>query len=142
MILLKTRFVQVEYHAEVPCIQNTHLCPVLGKDFRASVDKVLELYQKLKKDHRELFWLADTRKFGVMAADDQEWLLKDWNVRAYKAGVRYVGFIVPENIFGELSIKKYNDNVSQQETFETRIFENANNAREWFKSLAAAQVLK
>jgi len=136
MILLKNKYVQVEFWEDVPCIANIHLMPVLGKEFRNSLEQVLDLYKKLKKDHQELFWLADTRKFGVMSADDQEWIAREWNPRVYQAGLRYMAFIVPESTFGEISIKKYKEKVATQaNSFETCMFEDVYKAKEWLKQM-------
>lgn len=95
---------------EVPCLIVAWYGFANSEQFRALMDHGLELYQAEAGRTQPLGWLADTRCLSAIRAADQQWLEADWNRRAYTAGIRHVSFVVPESVFGQMTVNTYSSN--------------------------------
>lgn len=85
-------------------------------------------------------WLADTRKHVIQPDQDTKWVTDEWNSRALKAGIRHIAFVVPENVFGEASVKRYAENTEKKDkgAMVVQMFESIDSAKRWFKELDKA----
>lgn len=99
---------------EVPCLLIRWHGFANSYNLHLLLEKGLELYQHYAPLYPRLGWLSDTRSFGAMLPRDQEWAATDWNPRAYKVGLRELGFLVPDNIFGQIAIQRYEHNTAQR----------------------------
>ncbi|MBJ6142410.1 hypothetical protein [Hymenobacter sp. BT559] len=95
---------------EVPCLVIAWHGFANSEEFRALMDRGLELYRAEAQHTQPLGWLADTRNHSAIRAADQEWLATDWNRRAYLAGIRHVSFVVPDSVFGQITVNTYSAN--------------------------------
>jgi hypothetical protein len=95
---------------EVPCLVIAWHSFANSEEFRALMDRGLELYRAEAQHTQPLGWLADTRNHSAIRAADQEWLATDWNRRAYLAGIRHVSFVVPDSVFGQITVNTYSAN--------------------------------
>ena len=78
----------------------------------------LELYKDEAARTQPLGWLADTRNVQAVKPADQEWMRTDWNIRAQQAGINHVSFVVPESVFGQISVQSYTHNVAEANEYE------------------------
>ncbi|GGG27887.1 hypothetical protein [Hymenobacter glacieicola] len=97
---------------EVPCLLIRWHGFANSRNLRRLLDKGLELYQQHRAQYPTLGWLSDTRQFGAMLPADQHWAATDWNRRAHAAGIRHLGFLGPENVFGQIAIQQYSRNAT------------------------------
>ena len=107
-----------------------------SQQFREMLQVQLEVYRDKKSLHPQFFVIGDTRLQGVIAPKDQEWLHDYWNVEMYKAGLREIAFIVPESIFGTISMKNYTETTQTQEKYSitTPMFTSLESAKEWLET--------
>jgi len=131
MVLLKTKYIQIEYHNDVPCIYNRLLSAMSGKAFRVACEQVLELYRQLKKHHLELYGLMDVGSVATLSPEDQVWLLNEWQPRMYRAGLRNLALVVPGISEGKKSGDQLLDSASQ----EVHVFETTEQAKAWLLSV-------
>ncbi|MVN75159.1 hypothetical protein GO988_02340 [Hymenobacter sp. HMF4947] len=102
---------------EVPCFIVAWYGFANSEQFRALMDHGLELYQAEAQRTQPLGWLADTRSLVAIRTADQQWLEADWNRRAYAAGIRHVTFVVPESVFGQMTVNTYSSNASASDAY-------------------------
>ncbi|MBA4054486.1 MAG: hypothetical protein C0490_07235, partial [Marivirga sp.] len=72
----------------------------------------------------------------VQPDKDTKWVADEWNPRALAGGIHYVAFVLPENVFGGLSIKKYAENSEKKkDEMVIQMFGDVESAKNWFKNL-------
>jgi hypothetical protein len=114
MKLFEEKYGSLEYDSTVPCITATFNGFMSSEQFRAFLNKGLDYLIEKKQLHNKILWLADTRKHVVQPDKDTTWVAESWNPRALKGGIRHVAFVLPENVFGNASVKRYADGNSKQ----------------------------
>ena len=134
MKLFEEKFGTLEYDPTVPCITATFNGFMSSEQFRQFLSTGLDLIIEKKKEHGKILWLADTRKHVVQPDKDTRWVADEWNPRALKEGIRHVAFVLPENVFGGLSVKKYAEN-TEKKTNEmiVQMFGDLDSAKNWFR---------
>jgi hypothetical protein len=136
MKLFEEKYGTLEYDASVPCITATFNGFMNSDQFKSFLNKGLELLIEKKRLHGKILWLADTRKHVVQPEKDTNWVAEDWNPRALKGGIRHVAFVLPENVFGDISVKKYaQKNESQDNKMVVQMFGDMNTAKNWFRNI-------
>jgi hypothetical protein len=136
MKLFEEKYGTLEYDSTVPCITATFNGFMSSEQFRAFLNKGLDYLIEKKQSHDKILWLADTRKHVVQPDKDTSWVAESWNPRALKGGIRHVAFVLPENVFGNASVKRYADgNAKQKDQMEVQMFGDLDAAKKWFKNL-------
>lgn len=137
MKLLEEKYGTLEYDATVPCITASFNGFMSSEQFRAFLNKGLEFLIEKKKSHSKILWLADTSKHVVQPDKDTRWVSDEWSPRALKGGINHVAFVLPENVFGNASVKRYADhnNVKEEGKMAVQMFGDIRSAKEWFKNL-------
>lgn len=140
MILFKEKYGTLEYDESVPCITATFLGFMSSETFRSFLEKGLQSLKEKKQPGKPLLWLADTKKHQVQAADDLKWVAEKWNPRALEIGVNNLAFVLPDNIFGETSVKNFSNIAKERdpEKMHIEMFATVRDAKEWFKKLQVA----
>jgi hypothetical protein len=141
MKLLEEKFGSLEYDATVPAIIARFDGFMSSEQFRDFLNKGLDFLIQKKQNGEHILWLADTSKHVVQPDKDTKWVADDWNPRAIKAGIFHVAFVLPENVFGGMSVKKYVENTDKKgDNMIVQMFGNIDSAKSWFKSLAKVSV--
>jgi len=83
--------------------------------------------------------IADVRQINMIWKEDRKWTIEDWYPRAIKAGFRKRAFIVSENSFGCLAIKKIVESFNT-DSVETRFFKNFHEATLYVSSTSDIKV--
>jgi hypothetical protein len=136
MKLYQEKFGTLEYDAAVPCITATFNGFMSSDQFRSFLNKGLDFLLEKKKIHPNILWLADTSKHVVQPDTDTRWVADEWNPRALAGGIRYVAFVLPENVFGNASVKRYADNNEKKsDKMIVQMFGDIKSAKEWFKKI-------
>jgi hypothetical protein len=136
MKLLEEKYGSLEYDPATPCIIASFNGFMSSEQFRDFLNKGLDLMIEKKKNHKKILWLADTSKHVVQPDQDTKWVADEWNPRAIKAGIHHVAFVLPENVFGNLSVKKYANNSEKKgDAMVVQMFGTVDSAKAWFKNL-------
>jgi hypothetical protein len=136
MKLFEEKYGTLEYDPSVPCITATFNGFMNSEQFRNFLNLGLDHLIEKSKQHQHILWLADTSKHVVQPDKDTKWVADEWNPRAMKAGIRHVAFVLPENVFGNMSVKKYADNSQKKgDDMIVQMFGDLNSAKNWFRSL-------
>ncbi|UII21390.1 hypothetical protein [Fulvivirga ligni] len=139
MILLEKSKGVLEYDESVPCVIGRFNGFMKSEEFRSFLLKGLDYCKQYKPKGKPIMWLADTRAHSVQQKEDTDWVATDWNPKALEAGVAYVAFIVPENVFGEMAVKNYMNQTAKygKETMHIGMFSTIDQAKKWFKEKTA-----
>ncbi|NVO86445.1 hypothetical protein [Hymenobacter terrestris] len=118
---------------EVPCLIVQWHTFANRQQFRSFMDRSLELYIQEHRHTQPLGLLGDTRLVGAVTPDDQHWLRTDWNPRAYAAGIRHMGFVAPESVFGQISVQSYTNNTEAANAYTINIahYNTLPEAKQW-----------
>ena len=136
MKLFEEKYGTLEYDPLVPCITATFNGFMNSEQFRHFLNLGLEHLIEKRKNHKQILWLADTSKHVVQPDKDTKWVADEWNPRALKAGIHHVAFVLPENVFGNMSVKKYADNSQKNgDSMVVQMFGDIRSAKNWFKNL-------
>ena len=136
MKLFEEKYGTLEYDPAVPCITATFNGFMNSDQFKSFLNKGLDLLIEKKKVHGKILWLADTRNHVVQPEKDTNWVAEDWNVRALKAGIRHVAFVLPVNAFGGAAVKNYaKKNEVQENRMIVEMFQEVSTAKEWFQKI-------
>lgn len=101
--------------------------------YREQALKQLEAF--MQYNAHGIIW--DLREAEVIAKEDQDWTVNEWQPKAIALGYRRGAIIVPENVFGQLSVKKVISQVQSSkagEDLEIQYFSTAPSAYEWMKA--------
>jgi len=86
----------VRFHGFINLIQCQHL-----------MEQALDLYAAHTQEAGLTGVVMDSRQLSALPVAAHLWLANTWNSQAYAAGVRYIRFVTPENIFGQIALKLY-----------------------------------
>lgn len=121
------------YDPSVPCITSSGDGFMLSRDFREFMENGLDLIREKIKENGKLGWLIDARYMEVIDPDDSEWVVTHWNVKAYEIGLRFVAFILPENIFTLMNIEEYTEQSEENGPLVIQHFDDMESAKNWLK---------
>ncbi len=99
-------------------------------EFKTVANQLLGILEskRLKKQ------LNDIKLMKVLKPEVQEWLNTDWFPRAQKIGLKYFAFVVPDDIFGKMSMDGANKNAPNAFGIEIQYFNNLESAKTWLIS--------
>lgn len=99
-------------------------------EFKTIANQLLNIIEtkKIKKQ------LNDIKQMKVLKPEVQEWLNTVWFPKAQKIGLRYFAFVVPDDIFGKMSMDGANKNASKVFDIEIQYFNTLENAKNWLIS--------
>lgn len=120
---------------EVPCIVVQWHGFANSQQFRGLMDDSLTWFGEQAQQTWPLGWLMDARLMSAISPVDQLWLETDWNPRAYAAGLRHIGIVSAENIFGRIATQVYIANTVAQShyTLEPASLATPEEARRWIQ---------
>lgn len=137
MKLFEEKYGTLEYDSTVPCITATFNGFMSSEQFRNFLNKGLDHLIEKRQVHPRMLWLADTRKHVVQPDKDTKWVADVWNPRALNGGIHHVAFVLPENVFGNASVKRYADNTLQKkDEMVVQMFGDIKSAKDWFRQLS------
>ncbi len=99
-------------------------------EFKTIANQLLGILEtkRLKKQ------LNDIKLMKVLKPEVQEWLNTDWFPKAQKIGLKYFAFVVPDDIFGKMSMDGANKNAQNTFGIEIQYFNNLDAAKNWLIS--------
>ncbi|UYZ57860.1 hypothetical protein [Hymenobacter latericus] len=120
---------------DVPCVAVRWHSFANSAQFRSLMDEALAYYTREAQQTWPLGWLFDLRKMSALVPADQLWLETDWNPRAYSLGVRHIGMVSSENIFGRIAAQVYAANTTAREDYvlEPEILGTLEETKRWVR---------
>jgi len=131
MKVVNDEHLDLEYNDDLKCIIQSWKGYFNSDFFRNGVEKTNQLFEK--QAPVEIF-LVDISTSGVIKNEDTEWAAETAIPRAIKNGLKYYGFVVPENVFAQLSLNNFRKQLNQP-SLETKLFDNLNSAKKWAEEI-------
>ncbi len=107
MIHFKEDFGEIDFLEDVPCVVWRPTKFMDSAQFRKLMGTGVDFYKQKKSSNSNLVWLNDASEMKVIGKDDQKWLEEVVNMQAVENGLKYMAFVLPENIFGKIAVKSY-----------------------------------
>ena len=136
-ILYENKLAVIHYNQQPPYIKLEVKKYMNSEQFREASEKVIQFYKSRRDKLTQLHFVADTRKQGVTSKEDQNWLNEYWNIEMYKLGLRKIAFIIPEGVFGQLSVNNYVDKTKKQNEkylINTAVFPSLEAVQNWLSN--------
>ncbi|MEY3220033.1 MAG: hypothetical protein RIT27_1390 [Pseudomonadota bacterium] len=134
-ILYETKNVQMYIDESVPCLVNVWSGFVPSKHFRDAILKLVELLKEHRPHYPKLHLLADTRTLGVVSRDDVQWVSDKINPLYLEAGAQFEAFVLSEDAFGQMAVKRYVSNTTEKDAFTVQMFTTLEDAKAWLISV-------
>jgi hypothetical protein len=133
--IISEPFGDVLLSSDVPCVIVRWHSFANSAQFRSLMDRALEQFRQQSLHTSSLGWLMDSRQMSALVPADQYWLETDWNPRAYQAGIRYIGIVSSENIFGRIAAQVYAANTVARDDYqlEPETFATLDEAKRWLR---------
>lgn len=99
-------------------------------EFKTIANQLLDILEKkrIKKQ------LNDIKRMKVLKPEVQEWLNTVWFPKAKQVGLKYFAFVVPDDIFGKMSMDGANRNATNTFGIEIQYFNSRESAKSWLIS--------
>jgi len=102
-----------------------------SSEYRAALETVILALRESRATRN----LIDATRAGVVADDDQTWLIEDWIPRAAAAGRRWTAIVIPRSTLG----RTISENIGRREKpnprTEARYFDTVEDAAAWLSSV-------
>ncbi len=100
---------------------------IKDEDFKQFAQQILD---RVKVSGKKKL-LYDTRGLKVMSKEVQDWINEVWFSEANKIGITHMAFIIPENIFGKISMEQTNSKGEKVGNINIEYFMGMTAAKEW-----------
>lgn len=127
MEIFKEDFVKIEYNNKIEVLTLTWLLNPTSDEIRIG----LNLGRDFVKKNNVKKWIGDTTYLGVIAEEDLEWINTKWFPTLLESGIKKMGVILPDSIFGKMNVEDIMGTVDTSTGFESKYFNNSEDAVSW-----------
>ena len=98
----------------VPCVIVQFHQFANSNEFRHMMTTGLNYYQAHRTPQQPWGWVGDIRHMGAIPQDVQQWLVTQWNIAAYEAGIREFSLVAPANVLGQFAAEQYTQHTAAE----------------------------
>lgn len=131
MKIVNEKNLVLEYDDDLNCIIQTWKGFFNSEFFKDGVEKTNKLFEQKKPVEK---FLVDISQCSVIKKDDTDWAARTAIPKAISNGLKYYGFVLPENIFTQVSLNNFKQELNQP-SLEIRIFDSIEAAKNWARGL-------
>ena len=121
----------LEYDEDLKCIIQTWKGFFNSEVFRTGVEKTNKLFEKKKPVEA---FLVDISSSSVIKKEDTDWAARTAIPAAIRNGLKYYGFVLPENVFTQVSLSNFKKELNQP-SLEIKLFDSINDAKNWVREI-------
>jgi hypothetical protein len=129
MIFFQTPNIKLEYDSQLKQVVQTWYNFVPSEDFRKAIKITLEFV--INNDVVSI--ISDTLKQNAVKPEDSEFAAGVME-ELFREGVMAMAFIIPEDIFTKMALKKFAD-IDQKNQHKVEYFQSIAEARIWISSI-------
>ncbi|SDJ97136.1 hypothetical protein SAMN05421823_101553 [Catalinimonas alkaloidigena] len=122
-------FVTIQYDEAHQCIVTSRHGYPSDEKIKLSLNKSLELL-KLKKSRKII---SDMRGIKGTWTGSNAWIAQHWMPQAIEAGLRYVAYIYPPDVFSQFALQ---DLIKKNDHYTLQIFKSLEEAEAWMNEVA------
>jgi hypothetical protein len=127
MIIVNEKHLVLEYDEELKTIIQTWKGFFTSEKFREGVEETNKLFEKKAPVKK---FLVDTRACSVVKGEDTTWAAQTAIPTAIRHGLKYYGFVLPENVFTQVSLNNFQEQLNQP-SLEISLFKTLEEAKQW-----------
>jgi hypothetical protein len=135
MILFQQPYLIIEYDEKLSCLSQHWKGYAKSDQFRAGIEKSIELF-KLK---RATALISNTKELAIVSNEDTHWAATYATPKMISYGLTYVAFIVPTNVFTQVSVDSFKNKTEDKVQFQ--YFTDLVKAKEWIRESKLRVVL-
>ena len=106
MIVFTEKYIKLEYIEEHQCIIEHWKGYLSSEEWKYYHDEILLPFVKKNKVLRVI---SDTKQLSVICKEDAEWLTAVFLPKLVKEGVKYVVFVIPDDLFTKISVDNFRE---------------------------------
>ena len=127
MLVVNEKHLTLEYNEELKAIIQIWKGYFPSNSFRAGVLRTNKLFEKMRPVRK---FLVDISTSSVISEEDTTWAARTAIPQAIDNGLKYYGFVLPENVFTQVSLKNFQEQLNQP-SLEIALFKSLKEAKEW-----------
>lgn len=127
MEILNEDYVKIDFDNETEILSLTWLLNPTSEEIRSGLNTGSDFV----KENGVKKWIGDTNLLGVIAEEDMEWINNEWFPSLLAAGIKKMAVILPDNVFGQMNVEDIMGTVDTSTGFESRYFDNVEEATSW-----------
>jgi len=89
------------------------------------------LWLKSKQSDKQL---NDVKRMKPLKKEIQIWMNEVWFPKAKETGLKYMAFVIPDDIFGKMSLEGANKSAPNKFNIEIQYFNDIENAKQWLST--------
>lgn len=133
MVLHKTNAGSITFDADTPAVIATFTNFMNSEQFQTFMKTGLIHLENKLKSNENVLWLADTSGHKIQPRSDTEWVATIWTPKAVRAGLTHIAFVMPKDVFAQLSIENYAKDATHQKGVTIKMFDDIEKAKHWYK---------
>ncbi len=130
MELFKTDYLSIAHETSDNIIQMNWTTTPSSPEFRKGMGELINAIRETKCGKV----VTDTRKLGAISPEDQEWSATEWATEAIKTGYRKLAIVMPEDVFGLMSVEDTMNSVQSDQLVSFGYFRTTDEAKKWLSS--------
>jgi len=128
MFTEKLKAADIEYLEDISCIIQHWKGYSISNEFRDVINQTIKIFQGGKRFTKII---SDSLLLGVVKKEDTDWIAYIANPILIKNGLEKIAFIVPKNVFAQMSVDNYNK--ESKGTLAIKYFQTMLEAKSWMK---------
>ena len=126
-LLYKDDFITIKYDKTNNCLVTARQGYPNVDAVKNSLNKTLGYIQQYKCNKI----ISDMRSIKGTWTASNEWIGKEWMPKAIAAGLKYVAYVYPPDVFGQFALQ---DLIKKNSQYSLQIFKDPQEARSWVLS--------
>ena len=102
-----------------------------SNDYRQILEETLAA--SIEKNVRKIVFNA--KSLQAITTENQEWTIESWFPTVQSKGIEIFAFVLPDDIFGEVSLQMIADKTKEKYNINSKFFSTNEEALEWIKSV-------
>ncbi|MDQ3393933.1 MAG: hypothetical protein M3512_07470 [Bacteroidota bacterium] len=124
------KHITLEYDNVSKCIYQTWKGYFSSEQFRNGVAKTNKMFEKYNPVNN---FIVDISESAAIKKEDTDWAAKTAIPLAIKNGLKFYGFVLPKNVFAQLSLSNFRKELNQP-SLEIQLFDSLDKAKAWANS--------
>lgn len=136
MTIIDKTYAKLEYDEQTPCFVVSWFGFQKLESVVEFCEEVVAAFAEKRKTNPNLaHFIGDTRNLEVLSSEIREYWDNVWNPKMFETGGRFIGIIVPTNVFSQFVMEQYSENLADEITeIQTCFFDDLENAKTWLKT--------
>lgn len=131
MILFSQPYLTIEYDASLSCLIQHWQGYAKSEQFRDGIERSVTYFREKELKIDKI--ISNTKDFAVVKKEDTDFAANEATPVMVAHGLKYIAFIVPTNIFTQLSVNSFKSQAD--EIVKVRHFDDLQKAKEWLASV-------